>query len=404
MGLLNSDIKTKSAKSKKLSPGSVSDTLFVPTGFDILDYYSGTVVKTDEGEEFMNVGLPMGKIIMYVGHSQSGKTTKAIQDAWHMVKDLNGDVIICDFERSSNDLEGRVMNITGCSEEEFAETFTLFKQRDLTAEFLKKFLFEIAAKKEELGKACYVDWYDIRGNEMKIYPPTVVIIDSVASMRSKELMENADMDTNMTAAAIAKSNSSFLTSIDHLLEEYNITLLAINHITTKITINPYAAKKIQLPGLADDENLPGGNKFIFLASYIFRFTSGKSLKADKDLMIEGREVRTEILKSRSGFNVKNIPIVYTARQGFNNILTNYVYAKENGIFKSGGKSGFSLTTLPDIKFTQKDFALTYNDNEDFREEFDRLVTDKYAAILKTKNSTIFEKVSSTDEIEEEFDE
>lgn len=227
MGLLNKEFKVKAAKAKKDSPGAVSDTLFVPTGFDILDHYSGTVINTDNGEEAFNLGLPMGKIIMYVGHSQSGKTTKAIQDAWHMVKDLNGDVVICDFERSSNDLESRVMNITGCTNEEFDDTFTLFKQKDLTAEFLKKFLFEIAEQKASMGKSCFVDWYDIKFNETKIYPPTVVIIDSVASMRSKELLENPDMDTNMTAASIAKSNSAFLTSIEHLLEEYNITLLAI---------------------------------------------------------------------------------------------------------------------------------------------------------------------------------
>ena len=122
-------------------------------------------------------------------------------------------------------------------------------------------------------------------------------------------------------------------------------------------------------------------------------------------MIEGREVRTEILKSRSGFNVKNIPIVYTAKQGFSNILTNYSYAKENGLFKSGGKSGFSLPSLPDIKFTQKEFASTYNENEEFKEAFDQSVINKYEEILKSKNSTIFERASNSfDEVEEAFEE
>ena len=245
------------AKSQKAEPGSVEQSLFVSTGMDVIDYIGGTINLSADKEEFPNIGIPPGKIIIYVGHSQSGKTTLALQTSYNVVKDLGGDVLLFDFERSSSNPRARIMNITGCTEEEYEETFTIFRSSTLTSEYLKEVIFKIAEEKESLGTSCFIPYVDEKGEEMMIYPPTVVVIDSIASMRTKELLEKADMDNNMVAAAIAKGNSSLLTSVMHLLERYNITLLGINHITTKISINPYAPRKIQLPGLADDEQLPG---------------------------------------------------------------------------------------------------------------------------------------------------
>ena len=140
MGLLNSDIKEKENKVKKAGLGSVQDSIYVPTGMDYLDYMSGAIEEVGTAKEFLNVGIPQGKIILYVGHSQSGKSTKAYQDSYALVKDLNGDVVIFDFERSTQNLEKRVMDVTGCSVKEFNNTFSVFKQEDLTIEYVKEFI------------------------------------------------------------------------------------------------------------------------------------------------------------------------------------------------------------------------------------------------------------------------
>jgi RecA/RadA recombinase len=406
MGLLNESLKKEETKQKISAPGSVSEAMFVPTGVDIIDFECGTYKVNDEGEEVYNLGIPMGKIIIYIGHSQSGKTTKAIQDAYAMAKDLNGDVIVLDFERSSNDVESRIMNITGCSLEEFNSTFTVFKQTNLTVEYVKKFMFDIVEQKKKQGKKCLVDWFDANGKPIKIYPPTIFIFDSVASARNQELLDSAEMDTNMTGASIAKSNSAFLVSVEHLLEEFNITLMGINHITTKIVTNRYAPKKIQLPGLGDDENIPGGNKWVFLASYIFKLAAGAELKQGADLFIQGRMVNFQLIKTRSGYNAKKIPIVYTAREGFSNLLTNFAYAKENKKFQGGGKPGFYLPSLPDQTFTQKAFVKTYMESEEFQEHFNGLVQEDFITKLQTKNAPIYDGDADTTEenLEESFDE
>lgn len=229
MGVLNKNIKkVKADIIKKQAPGTVSEMMFVPIGIDLVDYHCGTVATNlAEQEQFYNVGLPMGKIHMFVGHSQSGKTTLALQIADAMVKDLNGDVILADFERSSTDPRSRIKNLTGCTDDEYDERYTIFNQEDMTVEFLKEQLFAIAEAKRGLSRDELLDWFTLEGKACKIYPPTVVIIDSVAAMRNKELLENGKMDGNMVAATIAKGNSAFLMGVEHLLEAYNITLLAI---------------------------------------------------------------------------------------------------------------------------------------------------------------------------------
>ena len=401
MGLLNSDFKEKESKVKKAGIGSVQDSIYVPTGMDYLDYMSGNIEEAGTAKEFLNVGIPQGKIILYVGHSQSGKSTKAYQDSYALVKDLNGDVVIFDFERSTQNLEKRVMEVTGCSVKEFNSTFSVFKQEDLTIEYVKEFIFDIVEKKRALNKKCLVDYVDYHNNDIKIYPPTVLIIDSIPAIRTKELLENPKADNNMVHATLAKKNSEFLTAINNFLEPYNITLLVIGHITTKIVIDPYAPIKIQLPGLSKDENISGGNKFCYLASYAYKFTAGAEFKQDKEFYLKGRVVNCQILKSRSGYNEKKIPLAYIGQTGFSNEMTNYLLLKEAGLIKMNGKAGASITNMPDFKFQQKNFLTAYAENAKFRDKFNDLVDEYMYKIISNKTST---SSPEDEDMEAEFEE
>jgi len=406
MGLLKKEIKSvKAAIDKATKPGGVSETMFVTTGIDAVDYHCGTIgTNVDEGDQFYNLGIPMGKIHMAVGHSQSGKTTLMLQIAFAICAPLNGDVIVADFERASTDPRSRIKAITGCSDEQYEDIFTIFNQEDMTVEFLKEQVYNIAEMKRATAKEDMLDWITLEGRACKIYPPTVIIIDSVAAMRTKELLENSKMDTNMVAATIAKGNSAFLTSVEHLLEAYNITILAVGHITTKITINPYAPKKIQLPGLGDDENIAGGNKFVFLASYLFKLNAGKEFKDDKDLGIQGRIVYCSFLKTRSSYNKQSVPLFYHAKEGFSNTLTSYYHFKETlGCLKKSG-TNFALPNAPTDFFAQKGFMAKYNGDEEFNANFNSLVAEKYAEVLASKNSSIDESNVDRNSMSSEFEE
>lgn len=391
MGLLNSDMKKAKKLSDKNSIGTTANALPVPTAINQLAYAIGKLYTNGDGEKFPGAGISMGCINCYIGHSQSGKSTLAVQDAWAIVNALGGgDIIIANFERAPNHNKERIMQITGCTEEEYDETFVVFRQPDLSVEYIKELIFQIADKKKDMGKAALVDWFDMAGNPIKVFQPTFIIIDSVANVRSKEMLEKRDIDSNMMGAAIAKANSGFIVSVMHLLEEYNITLVGINHITTKIQINPYAPKKVTLPGLADDENIPGGNKWVFEASNILRLTAGKELKIDKDMCVEGRIVNCKIIKTRSGFNNKVIALGFHADLGFSNMITDFTFLKESKILTGGGRAGFALPNLPETSFSQKEFSEFYVADEAFRAAVDEQCGAEYYALMQRMPTTVID--------------
>ena len=227
MGRLNKQLATKHAKLRTIPMGSVVNALSVPTGFDLIDYACATICETKENEEFLNIGIPYGKIFEFIGNSQGGKTTLAYQCAHAMVKDLDGDIIALDYERSSNNLRLRYSKINDCTREEFDNIVSLYNHASMSTEFLKELIFEIVEMKKTMKKADMVEWMDVEGKPLLIYPPTVILLDSVPAMKPNDVLNDPKLDNNMIAGKMAASNSALLKSIVHVLETYNITLMAI---------------------------------------------------------------------------------------------------------------------------------------------------------------------------------
>ena len=250
MGKLHKALATKHAALRKVPLGSVVNAMSIPTGFDLIDYACATICEDTKGEEFLNIGLPMGKIYEFIGNSQGGKTTLAYQCADAMVKDLDGDILALDYEHSSNNLRLRYSKINGCTREEFDNRVSLYNHASMSTEFLKELIHDVVALKKTQKKADMVEWTDVEGNDLHIYAPTVIILDSVPAMKPNEVLNDPKLDNNMVAGKMAAANSALLKSIVNMLETYNITLMAINHITTKIVTNSYAPRVVILPGLS----------------------------------------------------------------------------------------------------------------------------------------------------------
>lgn len=384
MGVLTKSLQKDSAKTNKRDDYSASELMHVPTGFDAIDYEGGTIVETTDGEAMVNIGLPMGKIILACGNSQAGKTTGAIQFANGMASHLDGDVVIFDFERGILDPRSRIRNLCGLSNEDYDNRFTIFKKAGMSVEFFKKQIFKIVELKEKLSKADMVDWYMLNGEPVKIYPPTYVLLDSIPSMKPEEVLKEAGLDNNMVFSKMAAANGAMLTSIVNLLEKYNITLICINHITTKIIINTYGPRKVLLPGMEPEENLPGGNKFVYLPSYVLKFASGKVLNKDKDFRVNGRVTNCTFLKSRSSFNGAKLPLAVTEKHGFSNVMTNILAMKEDKLLRGTGNGGFWFDGHEDMKFKASQFVKQYNGDEEFQEMFDEVSSEFWQNRLEAR--------------------
>jgi hypothetical protein len=77
---------------------------------------------------------------------------------------------------------------------------------------------------------------DDEGQPITVLPPTVVILDSLAVMSPQNIEEEEELSGGMSASAVAKVNTSIFKRIPSFLNDANIILLVVNHITKKIEI------------------------------------------------------------------------------------------------------------------------------------------------------------------------
>jgi predicted ATP-dependent serine protease len=71
---------------------------------------------------------------------------------------------------------------------------------------------------------------------ISVYAPTVIILDSIPTMSSKDASDS--MEGGTYSNRVAKALAQFYKRLMPIIKAYNITVIAINHINQKIEINP----------------------------------------------------------------------------------------------------------------------------------------------------------------------
>lgn len=154
------------------------------TGIDILDYRNG---KLDNGGE-LSVGIGAGKIFTVVGKPGSGKTSLAIKVATTIAEQYeDSNIVHFDFENATT--TARIKAISGWSEELIEEKY-LKLNRSIYSESLYQFI-KAAAKIKLNDESLLIDSgvVDSEGNEIKVLPPTIILVDSWALVVPKDYAE-----------------------------------------------------------------------------------------------------------------------------------------------------------------------------------------------------------------------
>lgn len=163
------------------------------TGIDIFDYING--YRKADGT--IELGICGGRVMMDVGGSGTGKTSLMIKQACSIAEQFEeSQVFHYDYERSTT--EERVMAISGWDKETFDEKYYLL-QNDISAESLYMCCKEIEKAKEELGDEIKYDTgrKDADGNKIFMYPPTIILVDSVAMMAPKDIEDDDELKGSM---------------------------------------------------------------------------------------------------------------------------------------------------------------------------------------------------------------
>ena len=203
-----------------------------------LDYLNGQLIPLDDGSKQLYTGVSNGRIVMCIGKSGTGKSTIAMQIGANIVQRYeNGLLYLFDFEQ--NNTKERFRMVTGMSEEYFDDHCTILRD-GISTESVLRLLSKIKefklAHEKELLVPNENGIKDKSGEIVKVLPPSVVIVDSLAMMLPEDNLAEEEIQGSMAATSIAKVNSQFFKKCVQICNRANIILIFINHITQQISI------------------------------------------------------------------------------------------------------------------------------------------------------------------------
>ena len=240
------------------------------SGFPVLDYFLGYKVNVWDDDKLVDsypcVGIPAGSYIEFIGKPSTAKTTTAVQIAANIVRNFDsGMVIHFDLEQSMN--MSRIQALTKYSMEDLASKYIL-RQEQTTLEDMKEMIIDVCEE-----KSSHPDIYRYTsdkvnefGDPIELYEPTVVILDSIATISNglditskKDRDKMKEISSQTERMRLTAEIGRFFNEILPHLRTYNIILIAINQIKTNPNMG-IVKSPAEILYLAQDEasKFPGG--------------------------------------------------------------------------------------------------------------------------------------------------
>lgn len=380
------------------------------TGFPVLDYYLGYRVnvfdeKTNElTSSYPCIGITAGSYIEFIGKPSTSKTTTAVQVAANIVRKFdNGSVIHFDLEQAMN--YTRIQTLTKFTISELNDGKYILRQEKNTLEDMKETIIKLSMEKEN-NKELYrykTGKVNEFGEEIELYEPTVIILDSIASITNglnmnvkKDVEKMQEIGTQTDRMRLTGEIGRFFNEILPYLRTYNIILIAINQIKTNPNMG-VVKSPAEILYLSQDEALPGGKTPQFLAHILIKFVAvGGEKYTYEEHGFDGFGVKLNIVKSRTNQAGQTFPLIYDKVRGMDSLRSSVHYAKEIGIL-GGNKNGYYLNGDKEHKFTLKDM------HKDFREnrELYKVLYGNIIPVLENRLSTISPEEMPV--VEEEYD-
>lgn len=237
------------------------------TGFPELDYKLGYKVNVcDENGELISsypsLGITAGSYVLFIGKPSTSKTATAVKIAANIVRKFdNGSIIHYDLEQAMN--YSRIQALTKLSMQDMKNGKYILRQEKTTLEDMKSSIVRLHHEKVTHPELYKYDTGKINefGDEIILYEPTVVILDSIAtitmamednSAKSLEKMEEVSSQTDRMR--LTAEIGRFFNEIMGILREANIILIAINQIKTNPQLG-IIKSPAEILGLKQDETL-----------------------------------------------------------------------------------------------------------------------------------------------------
>ena len=380
------------------------------TGNPILDYYLGYKVRVFDGDnnivdEYPSIGITAGCFVTVIGKPSTAKTTMVEAIAANIVRPFeNGSVIHFDLEQSAN--YSRIQAITKLRMKDMEDGKYILRQEMNTISDIKKTIIRLYREKTtnpdkyqyNTGKK------DEFGNDIILYVPTVIIIDSIATL-STELNEDSKKDYVKIEEVSSQTDrmrltgeiSRFYTESLPYIRTANITVFAINQIKTNSSIG-IIKSPAEILYLDQDETMPGGKAPQFYAHILWK---NKAIGSEKYTLEEhgfdGFGIEVKIIKSRVSQAGQNIFVIYDKVRGIDSLRTSLAYAKDVGLL-AGNKNKTYFIDDKDMSFSM----VHCHDDFKARPELYKKLYSSIIPILETRLSAIDDGELDFDENEYDY--
>jgi len=359
--------------------------LMFRTDFQVLDYLNGQTTYAKNGELNFNIGIDAGKPIMIVGKPGSGKTTFAIQLIHSIMKKYNESTMYyLDYEQSAT--ETRVKNITGMSDDYYKE-HVIMKKVGIYTETLLRLVKQVAKFKKDHEKELLVPNLEGALNEdgtiRKIMPPTFILVDSIASMKTADYQEGEELNSLTVHGRQAIINKDVINRCLQPCMESNIILVMINHVTTNMSMG-VTPPEAQTRFLKNTESISGGVALLYLANLLLKIEAKEKLEEKDKYGIKGFISNVTVVKSRNTDAGKSATFVFNQMEGVDNDLSNFEYLKANNMIKGAGV-GMYLDGFDQYKFRMSNLKEKLATVPEFRSAFDTILEETLKASLKVSS-------------------
>lgn len=360
------------------------------TGFHVLDHRNGYWLDSfnESGKiisRYKSIGIVAGSINTVIGKSGVAKTTGVVQWAENIIAPFPN-AMVAHYDAENAYSYTRIHQITGRPIHDLKKRYLL--KKDMTAiEDIQESVMDIYEEKIKNPKKYKYNSgvLDEFGEEITLYEPTVVIVDSLPSLSLRESKEAREMETQSYGARKARAFSEFCSKLTPICKQVNIIVFFINHIKVKMSMS-FMPQQAQQMYLKQDETLPLGEAPIYYANNIFRFISSTKFKKDKD-GFDGFLVKVELIKSRTNKAGQIAEMVYDQARGFDNARTLLHFAES--MKQVTGRNPYRhFLNHSDVKFNGLKFTEQYHKNQDLRMALADTVLPYLDALLSSYDETL----------------
>lgn len=335
------------------------------TGISVIDYTLGyrVIVRDITGsivKERICLGLQAGSFDVLTGATQSFKTTIGMQMCANIAYQHNGNIVHIDAENRLS-LQ-RAKTLTKLPESWFTGDYPRYaiKNGAIGYDTLQNYITEIYETKIRAKTVLLKDTGEVddQNNPIWLMPPTIVFLDSLSDVISKEYDmrdkkewdKQKEMRSNTDGMQNAKTLKGVISDILPMMKEANIILLTIAHENANVAMTAFAGPKKQFQYGNKDVKISGGKSVEYNASALMTFTGeikdDSRYHMDTDgfdgntVLFEPTKVSTNVsgnAKTGLGFRI----IIDKRRNGVDNVRTLVKFLEDKGRIK-GDRRGYKV--------------------------------------------------------------